>query len=153
MPEIHLAKLHGVLTPADGEAEEILRTWKQGQIVKVRYSLPRNYRFLKKWFALLKIGYDNWTPGAINSKYGVPEKNFSRFRADVTILAGHYETHVRLDGSVRVEPKSVSFAKMTEEEFSDLYDRTIDVLIKYVYDSKATHEEINETVRKYLEFA
>ena len=83
----------------------------------------------------------------------MPEKNFDRFRADCTILAGYYESTIRLDGSVRIEPKSISFAKMSEEEFTKLYDATITVLIKYVYGSGRTKEEIDETVNRYLEFA
>ena len=122
-------------------------------MVSGEFKKVRNYRFLKKYFALLKIGFDNWTPGLINSKYGIPEKNFKRFRADLTILAGYYETTIRLDGSVRVEPKSISFAGMEEEEFSELYSKTIDVLIKHVYNASMTPEEIDETVNKYLQFA
>ena len=112
----------------------------------------RNILFHRKYFALLNIGFDNWEPGEINSKYGVPEKNFERFRADLTILAGFYENTIRLDGSVRIEPKSISFAKMTAEEFADLYSKTIDVLIKHVYKMKINAEKLDEIVESYLQF-
>jgi hypothetical protein len=153
MPEIHLQKNFGVLAPADEQAEEIIKGMKHGQVMRVKFTLPRNYKFLKKYFALLKVGYDNWTPGKINSKYGVPEKDFGRFRADVIILAGYYTTTVRLDGSVRIEPKSTAFANMTEEEFSTLYSKTIDVLLKHVYGNGMTPEELNQIVERYLSFA
>jgi len=153
MTEIYLQKNWGTLAPANEDAEEIIKGMKQGQAIKLKYTFPRNYEFLKKWFALLKIGFDNWIPGEINSKYGVPEKNFDRFRADVIILAGFYDTTIRLDGSVRVEPKSVSFGKMTHEEFENLYSKTINVLLKYVYGSGMTAEEIDQIVEEYLRFA
>ena len=98
--------------------------------------------FTKKWFALLKIGYDNWEPGEINSQYGTPEKNFERFRKDVTILAGYYSIVVRLDGTTRVEADSVSFGSMDESQFSELYSKTIDVLLRRVYDSSMSAEQL-----------
>lgn len=148
-----LIKTISGLHPADPETEAWYNKLKQGVAVSVEAKTIRNYKFLKKWFALLKIGYDNWTPGEINSKYGVPAKNFDRFRADVIILCGYYDTTVRLDGSVRVEPRSVSFAKMSEETFAKLYSETIDVLLKYVYDKDMDAEKLDLIVEQYLSFA
>ena len=120
--------------------------------VSVEARTVRNYNFLKKWFALLNVGFENWSPATLDSKYGIPEKNFDRFRADVIILCGFYDNVVMIDGSVRIEPKSVSFAKMTEEQFADLYSKTIDVMLKYIYDAEMTAEELDKTVNQYLNF-
>jgi len=60
---------------------------------------------------------------------------------------------IRLDGSTRVEPKSVSFSKMTEEEFEKLYSRTLDVLIKHIYGKGMTADELNRIVDQFLQFA
>lgn len=141
------------LIPADETSRQWFNKIKLGEGVKADFKRVRNYRFLKKYFALLTLAFDHWAPGEVSSKYGVPEKNFDRFRADVTILAGYYETTIRLDGSTRIEPKSISFAKMGEDEFSALYSNTIDVLIKHVYGQNWTPEQIDETVKRYLEFA
>ena len=149
----HFTKTQIGLVPADEASREWYEKVKHGEVVSGEFKKVRNYRFLKKYFALLKIGFDQWEPGKVNSKYGVPEKNFKRFRSDLTILAGYYETTIRLDGSVRIEPKSISFAEMEEEDFEELYSRTIDVLIKHVYNAAMTPEEIDETVNKYLQFA
>lgn len=151
--QVYLTKTMIGLIPADERSREWFEKIKHGQTIHADFKKVRNYRFLKKYFALLNIAFDHWQPGEINSKYGVPEKNFDRFRADVTILAGYYESTIRLDGSVRIEPKSISFAKMSEEEFSALYSKSIDVLIKHVYGSDMTPEVIEETVKRYLEFA
>lgn len=140
------------LVPADPATEDWFRRIKPGEVVKAEFKKVRNYRFLRKWFALLNVGFENWTPGEIDSKYGVPEKNFERFRADVTILAGYYDVTIRLDGSTRIEPKSVSFAKMIEEDFEQLYNRTIDVLIKHVYGQGMKPEDLNRIVEQYLQF-
>ncbi len=112
----------------------------------------RNVLFHRKYFALLNIGFDNWTPGEINSKYGVPEKNFDRFREDLAIMCGYFNLVIRLDGTSRPEAKSISFAKMDQEMFEDLYSKTINKLIKHVYNEKLSPDELNDIVEKYLQF-
>ena len=107
----------------------------------------------RKYFALLKIAYDNWTPGEINSKYGVPIKNFERFRKDVAILTGHFELVIRVDGSSRPEAKSISFSKMDQIEFDRLYSKTIDLLIKNIYGREnMTAKKMNELVDQFIRF-
>ena len=149
---ITLTKTHVGFIPADPATEEWCKKVKIGQGIHGRFKKVRNYAFLKKYFALLTVAYDNWDPGEISSQYGVPEKNFERFRADVTILSGYYETTIRLDGSVRIEPKSISFAKMDEDEFEKLYNATIDVLIKHVYKQGLDKDELDAIVEQYLSF-
>ena len=147
-----LSKTISGLMPIDPDSIAWFNKLKPGEVVMAEFKKVRNYQFHKKYFALLTVGYDNWEPGEINSKYGVPTKNFDRFRADLTILAGFYDTTVRLDGSVRIEPRSISFAKMTAEDFKDLYSRTIDVLIKHVYKQDMDPEKLNDIVESYLRF-
>jgi len=140
------------LAPEDPVTREWFDKLKLGQGVSGEFRKVRNVAFHRKYFALLNVGYDNWEPGAIDSKYGIPQKNFNRFRADVTILAGFYDITIRLDGSARVEPKSISFASMDEDEFAQLYSATIDVLLKYVYDRNMDAESLDKLVNEYLNF-
>jgi Protein of unknown function (DUF1367) len=151
--KVYLTKTMIGLIPADERSREWFNKLKLGESVHADFKKIRNYRFLRKYFALLNLAYDSWEPGEVNSKYGVPEKSFDRFRADLTILSGYYESTIRLDGSVRIEPKSISFAKMSEEEFEKLYSATITVLIKHVYGPNMNESEIRSLVEKYLEFA
>lgn len=151
--KVHLSKTQIGLIPVDANAIKWFSKIKIGEVVSADFKRVRSYKFLKKYFALLNLAFDSWEPGEVNSKYGKPEKNFDRFRADLTILAGYYESTIRLDGSVRIEPKSVSFAKMSEEDFEKLYSATITVLIKHVYGPDMTEGEIRALVEKYLEFA
>jgi len=151
MEAVLIKTLKGFI-PGEPKTEEWFNKLKIGAAVHGKFRKYRNLAFHRKYFALLNIAYENWTPGSIDSKYGVPEKNFDRFRADLIILSGYYDTTIRLDGSVRIEPRSVSFAKMDNEEFEKLYNRTIDVLIKHVYNSKMSKEEIEKLVEQYLQF-
>ena len=138
--------------PADPPTVEWANKVKPGEAVHADFKKVRNYAFLKKYFALMNIAFDNWNPGEINSKYGVPEKNFERFREDTTILAGYFHVVIRLDGTTRIVAESISFAKMDEEAFSKLYSATIDVLLKHVYGSKLSKDELDKIVEKYMGF-
>lgn len=137
---------------ADEASEEWDRENKIGQTVTSIWKKRRQLWRHRKYFALLNIAFDNWQPGEINSKYGIPEKNFDRFRKDIAILCGFYSVAVRLDGSTRIEADSISFAKMDEQAFRDLYSKTIDLLITTVYKGKMTPERMNDLVDKYLSF-
>ena len=145
--EIILHKLNGALHPINDTEREKLKAFKSGEGVRVKMTRVRNYQFLKKYFALLQLAYDYWEP----PENLVGEKNFERFRKDVIILAGFYEQYVRVDGSTRVEPKSISFGSMSEDEFAELYTKTIDALVQYVL-PRFTGEELRELVRAIEEF-
>ncbi|HFK4477340.1 TPA: DUF1367 family protein [Citrobacter sedlakii] len=59
-------------------------------------------------------------------------KSFEAFRAWVTIESGFYTEYQMPDGTSRKEPKSISFAKMDDIEFSQLYKSVLDVLWNYI---------------------
>lgn len=136
------------LIPAHQSDVDYIKTLPNGQPIRVTVRRMRNPQFHRKYFALLNYLYDIWEPEDENM---VGEKNFDRFRKDIIILAGFYERYIRLDGSTRIEPKSISFAAMDEDEFSDLYEKTIDVGIKYVA-INYTSDELNAVVEGILEF-
>jgi hypothetical protein len=148
-----LTKTLGGLMPNNPDSQAWYDKIKVGDSIHADFKKHRNPAFHRKYFALLNIGFDNFQPGTINSKYGTPEKNFDRFRKDIAILCGHFDLVIRLDGTSRPEAKSISFAKMTEKEFESLYSKTIDVLIKNVYGSDMTPDKLNEIVNHYLQFA
>ena len=140
--------------PVDVESEEWNNKKKFGTVCRFKTTEIRNYKFLQKFFVLLNFGFEYWEPGEISFDYGVPEKNFERFRKDVTILAGYYHTVIRLDGSVRVEADSISFAKMDDETFSGLYSNVLDVLLKRIPKiKKMGKDEAEKVINKLMEFA
>ena len=114
--------------PASDQDAELLKYIKIGHPTKLTFKRVRNYQYHKKYFALLNLAFDYWEPG--EDQLG--EKNFEQFREDVIILSGFYHQRIRLDGSVRVTAKSISFANMNEDEFEKMYAKTIDVIIKHV---------------------
>ena len=141
-------KLNGALYPASDSDRELLSKIKTGEPVRLTFKRVRNYQFHRKWFALINLAFDYWEP----PDNQVGEKNLERFRKDITILAGFYEQTVRLDGETRTEAKSISFGSMSEDEFEELYNRTIDVIIKYVL-RNYSNEELRSVVDQVEEFA
>ena len=113
---------------------------KVGTVYSADVKIPRNYKFLRKAFALLNAAWSLMDEGQIaawRSKEG--------FRNYLTVAAGHYEVYwsPRLKEFVEF-PASWSFDSMDEPTFSDLYDRMLDVVYSVLGD-KVT-PEVFETI-------
>jgi len=109
--------------------------WKRQEVgVEGVYSfmVPVNAKFRKKWWALVKFSFDHWEP--IDTYKGIPvERDFERFRHQITILAGHYKVVASLTGEgVSKEAKSIAWAKMTEEQFEKFYQQTWNAIFNHV---------------------
>jgi hypothetical protein len=147
------------LIPACEEASDWLRKKKVGATIVVEPREMRNGSFFRKWWALVKLGYDYWSESAATIEYrGQPVlPDFDRFRKDVTILAGFYSPVANLKGEVRIEPESLKWASMTEERFTQLYDATIQVLLQRVFNGKVcrtwTESELRNVAEQILSFA
>jgi hypothetical protein len=100
--------------------------------VRATVKMQRNPRFHRKFFALLNLAFDHWEPVAATYKGQVVGKNFDQFRNDIVCLAGFGEVAVNLRGETRVTAKSISFASMDQSEFDDLYNATVNVILKHV---------------------
>jgi len=144
----------GVLVPCDEESETFVGKLIRNDVITADFIKPRNYKFHKKWFALVKFAYDHWKPSNLEDarwKNVVPEKSFDRFRKDIIIMAGRYIAVYRVDGSVRIEAQSIAFANMDEEEFGKLYDKTANVILEKIL-TTYTAEELALTVVKLETF-
>jgi hypothetical protein len=159
--EANFIKLPGsYLVPASEEDGALLEKIPIGRVVKLKLTVMRNYEFHKKFMALVQMAFDRWQPAEIEDpkrKYiteYVPAKQLERFRKDLTIRAGFYETTFHLDGSIRIEAKSISFGKMSQEEFEKLFSAVINVVLKQVYDKdEMTSGELRKAVDRVMDFA
>ena len=133
--------------------EEFHGKLKLGEAIHSDFKRMRNAAFHRKLFALLNLGFEYWEPQKIETKWGTPEKNFDRFRRDVTILAGYYHNVFRLDGTFRIEADSIAFGNMDQDTFDKLYQAVLTVLMQRIpMLSKMTKEEINDLTDKILAF-
>lgn len=144
----------GALVPQDPTAVELMGKLKLGQPVWVDVVRARNTLFHAKWFALLGLAFEAWEPPVVKTGTFAgmqPEKDFDKFRKDLTIQAGFYDVVATLDGRARVEAKSVSFDKMSPDDFERLYSASIDVILKLVMRDK-TGPELRAWVDAIMRF-
>jgi hypothetical protein len=157
--EILLIRTPYGFMPADDEAQEQLKKFRLGALAKLDVVQMRNGAFFRKWWALVKLGYDYFSEACETQEYkGQPVlPNFDRFRKDVTILAGFHRPVWNVNGDMRVEAESLAWASMTEERFTELYDATIKVLLNKVFNGKRvsawTEEELRSVAEQIGEFA
>ena len=152
--EILLTKTINGLMPLSEESAEQLKRFKLGSVIKCNISECRNYKFHKKLFALLNVGFSYWSPAELlEGKYGKPQKNFGKFRDQVTILAGYYEAYIDINGNERVTAKSISFASMKQDEFEKLYSAVLDVLLERIFVGYTDENVIQMAEQQLLGFA
>lgn len=146
--DIFLRKLPtGALVPDTEKDAELLKKFKTGDPLKCTIVRPRNYKFHKKFFSLINHSFDCWEP-----ENEVGEKNKDQFREDLIILAGFYHRYIRLDGSTRIKAKSVSFANMDQDEFDELYDKVLQVILDKVL-RNYTKEDLDMVVSEIMSYA
>ena len=154
---LHLRKtIEGFLVPADEESQGVLSKVKPGAVIHGKFRRMRNTDFHRKFFALMRFLFDHWESGELQDPKwkGVrPQKSFDRFRKDIVILAGFYESSWRLDGSVRIEAKDISFGRMSQEEFEELYQRVIDVGLQRILPGDYDDVKVREVVDQLLSFS
>jgi len=98
-----------------------IKKLKAGEEYQCEIKRPRNLKFHKKFFALINMLFEN------QEIYNNPD----RLRKDLIIEAGLYDEWVDFQGVMQREAKSISFASMNEDEFSELYSKVIDVIVKH----------------------
>lgn len=154
-----LIRAQSGLIPADDRTREWFNRIKVGSTVLADAKQIRNGPFFRKWWVLVTLGYDYWSEGVDTLEYKGEKvlPDFERFRKDVTITAGFYRAVMNLKGEMRIEPESLRWASMSEERFTQLYDATINVLLRRVFNGSVcahwSEEQLRAVVEQILEFA
>ena len=142
----------GALAPVDQQGIDYLAKLKLGAGVKVKVTKHNNVAFHRKMFALLGLAFDAWESPALEYRGEAITKTIEQFREDITILAGFFDTAVRLDGSIRFTAKSWSFERMDDEEKERLYNSIINVVLSRIL-TKYTRDDLDNVVEQLLRFA
>lgn len=140
----------GVLMPMGDEAEEQMKSIKEGAVVRASIARVRNPKFHRKYFSLLNYAYGIWSETMPKRMWRGHEvtTTFERFRKEVQIMAGHFEPVFSVTGELRLEAKTISFAGLDEEGFEKLYSEVINVLLSKVLNSTTLTEE---SIRRYVD--
>lgn len=118
------------LVPLYDSDHDLKQRLRVGSTVRCRVSLPRNYRFHKKFFALVRLTFDN-LPLPLVERWNVRSENdmLRRFKRDL----GYYSSTVNDLGEREIEYRSISFSAMDEQEFEKFYDDCVNlVLYQYI---------------------
>jgi hypothetical protein len=145
----------GTLIGADADSEAYIAKLKIGDMVKGEFVKPRNPLFHRKAMALVRLLYEHFEDryaGQIKHKGEVVKPNFERFRNDITIVAGYYDSTFNIHGDVRLTAKSWSFASMEEAEFEKLYSALIQAGLSKVLDKKWDEAKLRNAVEQILQF-
>lgn len=94
---------------------------KIGEDYEVEIKKPRNYQFHKKYFALINLCFEN------QDKF----EDINDLRYYLTMKSG-YVKRIDTGSGEMILPKSISFASMDKIEFDNLYQKTIDVICKFI---------------------
>lgn len=134
------------LDEIDAEAKAQLRI---GSDVRVTVTRPRNIRFHRKFFALLRITVTN-LPEHI--AFSMHIYNVETMLAAVKTDLGYYDA-VKVGSRDVIKLRSISFTKMSADEFEKFYDLAVtDILNNYLKgtDKDDLLEEVEQFIsRKY----
>lgn len=118
------------LVPLYDSDYDLKKRLRVGSVVKCKVSNPRNYEHHKKFFALVRLTFDN-LPSNLAEYFKVhnEEDMLRRFKRDL----GYFKTSLNERGEKEIEYKSISFSAMEQHEFERFYNQCIDlVLYKYI---------------------
>ena len=118
------------LVPMYDSYLDLKKRLKVGAVVKCKVSNPRNYEHHKKFFALVRLTFDN-LPGNLAEAWKInsEEDMLRRFKRDL----GYYTSTYNERGEREIEYQSISFAAMEQHEFERFYNQCIDlVLFRYI---------------------
>lgn len=120
---------HGLVPLYDSDYD-LKKRLRVGSVVKCKVSNPRNYEHHKKFFALVRLTFDN-LPSNLAEYFKVhnEEDMLRRFKRDL----GYFKTSLNERGEKEIEYQSISFSAMEQHEFERFYNQCIDlVLYKYL---------------------
>ncbi len=122
------------LYPSDFNEKKHL---KIGGVYSCSIKKERNYLFLKKFFALLKLGCEN------SKSIDAPLEVYRKY---ALIKSGFYTVYATSKGSF-IEADSISFANMSQEKFEEVYSKVLDFII---LDTQATKEDIENNLLNFM---
>lgn len=129
------------LKPISDEDIHKLKKISEGEVIEVDVKIPRNYKFHKKLFALLDLMYENDSL----------ELTKERYRKEMLKVAGYYESYIGADGIEVREAKSISFAKMEQHEFDNMFQDMLQVAcLRLGVDEGIITEELKFKLGKFF---
>lgn len=131
----------GLIPMYDSDYDEKQRL-REGSVVKCSITLPRNYEFHKKFFALVRLTFQN-LPERLHLMLNIHSED--DMLACLKLDLG-YANIVYHGSRAVVVTKSISFASMDQHEFETFYDRCIDTILNKYLPGTTRQEIVDEIV-------
>ncbi len=150
MKDIQLTKVNGihrfvsgpVLLPENEEATAVLNNYKAGSYLLADIKAPRNLKFHRKYFKMLR--------NVVFNQEIYP--NTTTLLHDLKLWLGLYRLLVTPAGKPIYDPKSISFAKMDNNSFGKFYQESIDAIMRHVLPQIECPNEMNNQMNMLLDF-
>ena len=136
MPRAYLYRSGFAFFPASNADTEIMYQFAEGEVVELDVKKVRNYRNHRRFFALLKLGFES------QDKFN----SFGWWREWVLIKSGNFESCETPTG-IMYRAKSISFANLDEIEFRELYKTVSQVIIEVC---KITEKDIENNLNLFI---
>ena len=143
--EIHLVRPSTGLRPYSYDDTEEMNTIKIGSIVKANIVGPRNVTFHRKFFSLIRAAWE-----CLTEQQRTNLRSVDTFREQLLITSGFSEPLYDLNGQKFLErAKSISFAKMDEPAFNEVYSKVLDTILTIMVANGVTEGEFNNILQNY----
>lgn len=125
MTEILMQKFEDSFHPVDAEGIAALKATPENSIIKIKFSVPRNARQLRLFFAMVNVVFDHQ-----------PEPRWfatrDKLREAITIRAGHFHEVKGPKGEVYTIPDSISFGSMDQMAWREFFDAAKNVILTQI---------------------
>ena len=135
----------GCLTPFCEDDVEDLQKIKTGEVIQANIKRWRNPQFHKKVFAFFNFCFEHWRS---DREFMDEQGQRDVFRKHLTVLAGYYNEYYKLDGSVRIEAKSLAYANMEPREFEQCYHALVNAAMKHIF--KGCGKETEQKLMRFF---
>lgn len=144
--KIYLVRKKNTLVPLSDHDFDKLKRIKEDQIIFVDYKKPRNPLFHNKFMSMVRTVFNN------QEKY----IEFDNLLNVLKIELGYCDTMLvpvapGYDYEIRI-PRSISFAKMDEIEFTEFYNKAVTMCLSRFL-PQTTPEELEEYVTQILRYS
>lgn len=132
---------NGVLVPASDLDAEALKTLENGNEYQVSVIVPVNPVFFRKLFKLFRHAFAYWKS---DLEFRDERSQFEYFRKELVKTAGFVNAYYALDGSVRVEAKSLAWDKMSNDQLRQVYDAVLQAALTNIFTGMSDQDVYRE---------
>ena len=144
--DIYLTPTPQGLVPLYDSDYQLFLKLKHGYPYRCKLTQPRNYKFHKKFFALVRITFDN-LPAPLANLWDIhtPEEIVRKFKRDL----GLYTARTNPYGEREIEYHSISFAAMDQHDFEQFYAQAVSLVLgKYL--KGLNRQDLEEALHEFM---